>query len=500
MRGLDTFPHACVRRRYPPLCGRASPQKRLPVRSPAITLTVVLIASATVLAGCTTFSPDGGMGAVQDIAGAALEKQVAALRGPDDADTANAAVRHLLRRPLSADAAVQLALYSNRHLQASYNALGISEAVMVRDSLPPGPGVSVLNVAGGGGLDIERRIVANILALATLPARTEIAADRFRQAQLRAALDTLRTAAETRSVYYRAVAARAAANFLGQAQTTAASAAQLSQRLGESGALNKLDQARHQVFHAELAAELATARQRMTAARERLIRRIGLWGSDLDFRLPDALPPLPSAAWALAAVEAEAVRRRVDLQIARLEVAALAKSHGLTNATRFVNLLEVAGISKTMREPGGSRFQEAGVGVDVDVPIFDFGEARVRLAEETYLQAVNRLAARAVNVRSEAREAYQAYRATYDIARHYRNEVLPLRKIISDETLLRYNAMQIDVFALLTEARQRIASTQATIRADEAFWLADVNLRAAVVGGVSLDEATTAADTATGRD
>ena len=57
--------------------------------------------------------------------------------------------------------------------------------------------------------------------------------------------------------------------------------------------------------------------------------------------------------------------------------------------------------------------------------------------------------------------AYQAYRATYDIARHYRNEVLPLRKIISDETLLRYNAMQIDVFALLAEARLRITSTTA---------------------------------------
>jgi FtsP/CotA-like multicopper oxidase with cupredoxin domain len=34
--------------------------------------------------------------------------------------------------------------------------------------------------------------------------------------------------------------------------------------------------------------------------------------------------------------------------------------------------------------------------------------------------------------------------------------VVQLRKIISDETLLRYNAMLIDVFALLAEARQRI--------------------------------------------
>jgi outer membrane protein TolC len=466
-----------------------------------MTLPLASIGLAATLAGCAAFSPDGGIGVVQDVAGTVLEQKVVALRSRDDVDAALGAVRRLLARPLTADAAVRLALINNRGLQASYNALGMSEAIMIEASLPPSPIVSVSDIAGGG-LEIERHIVADILALATLPARADIAADRFRQAQLRAALDTLRLAAETRRAYYRAVAARATADFLGQAQTTAATAAQLSRRMGESGALNKLDQARHQVFYAELTAELATARRRAAAERERLIRRIGLWGGDLDVRLPDALPALPAVARARSAVEVEAVRRRVDLQIARVEVAALAKSYGLTNATRFVDLLEVAGISKTMREPGSNRFNEGGAGVDLQVPLFDFGEARVRFAEQAYMQAVNRLTAKAVSVRSQAREAYEAYRATYDIARHYRSEVLPLRKIISDEILLRYNAMQIDVFALLTEARQRIASTQAAIRADEDFWLADVDLGAAVTVGASgatSDETTTAAADA-GRD
>jgi outer membrane protein TolC len=185
-------------------------------------------------------------------------------------------------------------------------------------------------------------------------------------------------------------------------------------------------------------------------------------------------------------VEVEAVRRRVDLQVARIELERLAKSYGLTKATRFIDLAEVAGVSKTVQEPGNDRFNERGVGVELQVPLFDFGEVRVRQAEETYLQAVNRLTAKAVTVRSEAREAYQAYRSTYDIARHYQREVLPLRKIISDETLLRYNAMQIDVFALLAEARQRIASTAAAIEAERDFWLADANLSAAIAGGGTL--------------
>ena len=438
---------------------------------------------ALLLPACVTFSADSGMSVVRETVAPTLDAKAVAVRGPAEDNTAREAVRRLLARTLSADAAVKAALLGNRDLQASFNELGIAEAAMVQASLPPDPVFSLADAAGGGGIDIERRVVADILALATLAARADIAGDRFRQAQLRAALDTLRIAASTRRAYYRAVAARAVAKYLGEAQATAASAAEVAQRLGENGALNKLDQARNQVFYAEVSADLARARRGVATAREELVRKLGLWDGNLDLRLPDALPPLPATARTRAQVEVEAVRRRVDLRIARLEVDALAKSYGLTNATRYIDLAEISGISNTMKDPDTSRFHEYGAGFDLQVPLFDFGEARLRSAEAAYMQAVNRLSASAVTVRSQAREAYQAYRASYDIARHYQREVLPLRKIISDETLLRYNAMQIDVFALLVEARQRIASTEASIRADEEFWLADTELGATITGG-----------------
>jgi outer membrane protein TolC len=187
----------------------------------------------------------------------------------------------------------------------------------------------------------------------------------------------------------------------------------------------------------------------------------------------------------LPRVEVDAIRRRADLQIARIEVELLAKSYGLTQATRFINLLEVAGMSKTVRpqEEGEEITRQRGFEVEFQIPLFDFGEVRVRQAEHTYRRAINRLIEKAVMVRSQAREAYRGYRAAYDIATHYQREVLPLRKIISDETLLRYNAMQIDVFALLAEARQRIAATAAAIEAQRDFWLANTNLTAVVVAG-----------------
>jgi len=140
---------------------------------------------------------------------------------------------------------------------------------------------------------------------------------------------------------------------------------------------------------------------------------------------------------------------------------------------------------------------ERGAGVEFEVPLFDFGEVSLREAEATYSQAVNRLSAKAVRVRSEAREAYQQYRATLDIARRYQRDVLPLRKTISEETLLRYNAMQIDVFSLLTESRERIASTNAAIEAQRDFWLADANLKSAILGGQAASDTATNTSTAT---
>ena len=43
--------------------------------------------------------------------------------------------------------------------------------------------------------------------------------------------------------------------------------------------------------------------------------------------------------------------------------------------------------------------------------------------------------------------------------------------------------MQIDVFALLIEARQRLAVLRAAIEAKRAFWLAKGDLQAAIIGG-----------------
>jgi len=448
-----------------------------------------ILAAATILAGCASFSSDAGMDAVNGIVAPVLRQDAAKVGNDDEVATPSARVQQFLKSALSAEAAVRIALLNNKGLQATYNELGIAEAVMLEASLPPNPRFSVSGISTPVELDLEARIVANILMLATLPARQEIAADRFRQAQLRAAAETLRIAIETRRSYYRAVAALQTIHSLNIAESAADASAKLAKELGDTGAMNKLDLARENTFHADVVTELTAARQRATGARERLVRALGFLDNASALKLPQSLPALPSRPRALAAVETEALRRRVDLQIARIETDALAKSYGLTKTTRFINLLDVAGVSRTQRDPGGPHGTGGGAEVEFQVPIFDLGEIRLRQAEEGYMAAVNRLTAKAVEVRSQAREAYQAYRSSFEIANHYRTDVLPLRQAISEEIMLRYGAMQVDVFSLLTEARQRITANIAAIEAQKNFWLASADLDAALIGGDVAGEA-----------
>jgi outer membrane protein TolC len=461
---------------------RRPPSDRPPAASPRALRACAALIVATIVSGCAWFSPDAGMGVVAGIADQELNKDVVAMRTAEDAEAMRALVRRLLARTLTADAAVQVALLNNRGLQAAYNELAKAEAQRVGESLPPNPTYSWRRIQAGPALESEMNLVIGIVALATLPMRSEIAAERFHQAQLGAAEETLRVAHETRRAYYRALAARELVAFLEQSQIAAEAATEFATRLGETGAMNKLDQAREQVFYADLTAQLATARQRAASEREALIRAMGLWGSDLAFKLPGALAPLPRRAQSLAGIEVEAVRRRVDLQMARVELNALARSYGLTQATRFINILD-GGYADKLEKGPDDRFMMRGFDVELQIPLFDFGEVRVREAESAYMRGVNRLLELAVNARSEARDAYRVYRSAYDIAGHYQREVLPLRKIISDEALLRYNAMQIDVFALLVEARQRILATITAIQAKRDFWLASADLKAAVAGG-----------------
>ena len=451
----------------------------------------MMIAGGLALGGCASLSPDAGMGTVQGIVASDLGKSSIKVESDAAAADAGGRVARLLKASLTADAAVQVAIFSNRGLQAEFDELGIADAQRLAASLPPNPKFSAIGYFASNALEIDGQIAASILALATLPARREIAGLNFESAKLRTAEAVLRLAAQTRRQYFRAVAATEQLAVLEQARASSDVAAELTKKLGEAGTLNKLDQAREFAFQTELGAQVARARLSERLERERLSRLMGLWGGQIAYKLPRALPALPKSVKTARDIEGIAIERRIDLKLARASLSATARQFGLTEATRYVNDVElVAGaqITRDVRVDGAGvrsidRAYKFGPGVNFEIPLFDFGQARVAEAEQTYLREANRLAEKAVTIRSEVREAYQAYKGAYDIARYYETKLLPLRRIIQDQSLLQYSGMLIDVSTLLVDARARVFSLAQAVDAKREFWLAEVDLKHATVGG-----------------
>jgi outer membrane protein TolC len=461
-----------------------------------------LLAVPMLLAGCASFSPDGGMGEVAQDVKRGTGAQAVKIDSVEAARKAREQMTALLAELLSADTAVQVALLGNRDLQAAYNDLGISEADYVQQSLPPNPRLSFMNYGGTGVADFELRLIQDILSLITLPQRTKIAAEHFEHAKHGAVQATLALAGDVRRAWVRTIAAERQVHFLDEARRTADESARLIAKLGEAGAGDQLEQAEIAAFYAELSVRVGQARLAARRQRETLTRLLGLWGGDVNFRLPDDLPALPGEPDATADIEAQAINRRVDLVMARHDVVALAQSLKLTQATRYVSMLQLAGlVNNENANPlttSNTSITRGGGALELEIPIFDTGEARERKARETYVRAVNRLAAKAVNARSEARIAYDAYRSTYDIARFYEKRVLPLRQVVSQQMTLRYGSavlasesMRVDYFRVLADQRARIEANAAALDARRDFDLAAIDLQAALTFGLGPPESST---------
>jgi outer membrane protein TolC len=428
------------------------------------------------LAGCASVTPDGGFDAV---ARQAQERGKLAPRiVVDEADARAVAdtTRALLAQPLDMDAAVRIALLNHPGLQANYWNVGIAQADLAQAARLQNPAFGFKRMAGGGDVEIERSLSFSLVQALTLPLARRVEAGRFEQVKLAVGAQIERHAVEVRHAWIDAVAASQGLDYARRVHAAADASAELMGRMARSGNAAKLDLAREQAFRAEAGAALARAQRQSLAARERLTRLLGLWGGDTAFTLPAQLPDLPAAPSEVPDVERRALTQRLDVAAARLDAAATASSLGLTRATRFVNVLELGIERKSETGMPAARGYE----VSIELPLFDWGGARSARAEALYMQSLRRVAEVAVNARSQARERYLGYRAAWDLARHYRDEVIPLRRQISQETLLRYNGMLASPFDLLTDAREQAEAVNATIDALKEFWSAHADLEEAL--------------------
>jgi outer membrane protein TolC len=446
-------------------------------------LAVALLAGCAGLAGCTGFSRDGGFDPVARTVHSTLGLDARWPRSADERAKRDVEVAQLLSRPLSADDAVQIALLANHALQASFEELGVSEADLVQSGRLPNPRFTLRHSSGSGVYDIEETLTFNVLSLITAPYVHKAEQRRFARVQDEVIVQIAQLADRTRGAYYTALAARDSLQYAWQVKDAAQTSAELAHRMLSAGNWNRLDQARQQSFYLQALQQLAHAQAADATANAELLRLLGAADDRARVELADHLPELPHNLVELPDLERTALQNRIDLRMLRAETDELARRLDLTKATRFIDVLDV-GPTRVRNGPRSQPF-ETGYELSFEVPIFDTGAARVRRSEALYAEAVERFAQAAVDARAEVRKAMAQYRAAFEMAVRERDDILPTRKMIADQDLLRYNGSLVSVFELLADARDRIASANDYIERVRDFWIAKSRLDTALIAGAA---------------
>lgn len=389
----------------------------------------------------------------------------------------------LLEQPLTDEAAIKIALTQSATFQVMMSEAAAMSAMATQSARLSNPIFTferlVRREGGAVDLDIGRMLSVSLLEFIYLPSRLKVAENMQEQARLRGAAAVVETATNARQAWVHAVAAEQSVRYFTQVMEAAEASAELARRMYSVGNFSRLQRARQQAFYADAAAQLTRAKQTALANREALVRALGL-DSDLaeKLKLPERLPDIPKVIRLEKDIAQSAIDQRLDIRMATNELDMLAIKYGFTKPTSYVNAFHIAGVrnSETGKPP------QRGFELELAIPIFDLGDAQRGRAHGEYFAALNRLLQVSLDAQSMTREQYAALKASHDIASHYRNEIVPLRKVIADEMLLKYNGMLTGVFDLLAETRAQIGSVIQAIDAERDYWLADASLQATLLG------------------
>lgn len=443
----------------------------------------IAVAASLILAGCATVGIDDALQETsRSLPGFTGGKLELARTEPQHAQRRRL-TEQLLAQPLSMDDAVQLALANSPSVQALIAEGWVEMTAADQAGRIGNPVFSFERVRAGDELELGRLLSIGLLDLLTLPRRQGIARNQLAQAKVQLAASVVEQVTQVRQAWVRAVASRQVLQYAEQVDRSAQASAELARRMQQAGNFSKLQRARQHAFHADAAAQLASARHAATAAREELVRQLGLTDAQAaQLKLPERLPDLPKEPLAAADVSAAALQQRIDVQLARLQLEGAGRSQGLALLDSVIDVEVGVRRDTVFDDASGTKSHRRGFEVDIRLPVFDWGGARRSNMNAQSLAAAHRYEAVTRSASSQLRESYSAYRTAYDVARHYRDEIVPLRQTMSEENLLRYNGMLIGVFELLADGRDQIASVVAAINAQQQFWLADAGLSSALIG------------------
>ena len=256
-------------------------------------LAMTSLLTAVGLAGCAV-PDDARFSDVNDATRDRTGFDLAWTRGAEEDERVSAYVSQVIASgELSVDEAAQVALLSNRRLQATYELLGIARGDLIHAGLPNNPIVGDEIRFFDAGTEHEAVVVQDLISLFTIPLRREREGEQLEATAKLVTDAAVSVIAETRRAYVDYQAAKQLVELLQQVVQAAESSYMTAERLREAGNTKQLDVLRERALFEESKVELSAAVRRLAMARERLNGVMGVWGPQATWRTPARLPEVP---------------------------------------------------------------------------------------------------------------------------------------------------------------------------------------------------------------
>jgi len=392
--------------------------------------------------------------------------------------------RQLLRKPLTVDTAVQIALLNNRSLQATFEEIGLSTADLIEAATFPNPRFDLairFPDKPPSGTYIDYGAAIDFLSIIMIPLKKQVAKVQLEAAALRVADATLELVSQVKSAFYSLQASQQLLRRFKVIVDTNAASLDLAQRQHEAGNITDLALARQQASYSHSRLDVASTEAEIRRNRERFNRLLGLWDADTDWQIAGELPEVPSSDVPMRALERLAISQRLDLQADYLQVTSQVKNLGLTKSFRLVGALDF-GVNSERETDSQTR---TGPTFAIELPIFNQGQARIARGEAALRQSQDKFEALAVDVRSQIRELRDELTTKREIARFYKEELLPGQRRILNESLIQYNAMEIENFELFSTKAEEARTEREYLEAVRDYWITRAELERAVGGNLN---------------
>lgn len=395
-------------------------------------------------------------------------------------------VEGLLRKPLTAETAVKIALLNNRDLRARFREMGIARGQLIQAGTLPNPTVGaelVPEYESQLELSVEYDLTSAILApLRAHAERPELEASRYQ-----AAAAVVETGLLVKTAFLSLRAAQERWNLAKAVADAFAAGLDAADALVDSGNAAPIERATRRSAFERSRILVAEMEMEVMMGRERLQRLLGLIGEETNWSIDSTPAEVPAEIRTSADPERDVVAANLELMGSRQRLEALARKIGVERSEGFIPdvSVEVKALRENPNLPVAEQSQEWrwGGGVSVGLPLFDRKTGSTRAMAARFDAEMERYVGRAIDLRSMTREVRFKLASTHARVNHYRNNLSPAQAELLEQMLLQVNAMQVGIFQLLEARRDQLEVQLAYVEAQRDYFIAQAQMDALLAGG-----------------